>query len=188
MLAAREDLVNRLLDVAGRKNVKLFAMINDILELVLRADEMGISLEETVNEYGFVKAAKDAGFVPAVESLWYDVIEKFFKLDKDWLINKWYKSGKWYGKYYSVKLPADPLNAFKKEIGFLTWDASEFDIVENEDGKMEVRCVNPRFSMSYSTLFSKFLEGALNAFGYECIETAVTRGLIHLLFRRGEGQ
>ena len=82
MLAAREDLVNKVLEIASRKNVKLYGMINDTLELVIRADDMGLSLEEVVDQYGIVKAAKDAGFVPVVETLLYDIVEEVFQRNK----------------------------------------------------------------------------------------------------------
>ena len=185
MLAAREDLVNKVLEIAGRKNVKLYGMINDMLELVIRAEDMGLSLEETVSQYGIVKAAKDAGFVPVVESLWYDVIEKVFRTDRSWMTKKWYETGQWYGKYYSSKLPQDPLAAFKQDLSSLTWNVSEFSIVEDEDGEILVRCVSPRFPLSYTTLFSGFLEGVLNTFGYDCEKKGISKGIIRMVFKKG---
>jgi len=188
MLAAREDLVNKVLEITSRKNVKLYGMINDTLELVIRADDMGLSLEEVVDQYGIVKAAKDAGFVPMAESLLYDIIEKVFHTDKNWIIKKWYESGQWYGKYYSVRLPQDPLKAFKKDILSFTWNASELSITESEDeGGMVVQCVSPRFPLSYTNLFSAFLEGALNSFGYECVKKRVSKGIIRLSFSKTGG-
>lgn len=189
MLAAREDLVNKVLEIASRRNVKLYGMINDTLELVIRADDMGLSLEEIVEQYGFVKAAKDAGFVPVAEGLFYDIIEKVFQRNKRWVTKKWYETGQWYGKYYSVKLPQDPVKAFKEDISSFTWNVSEFSIVESEDGgEVLVRCVNPRFPLSYTTLFSVFLEGAMNMFGYECEKKGVSKGIIRLRFRKVEGE
>jgi hypothetical protein len=189
MLAAREDLVNRVLKIASRKNVKLYGMINDTLELVIRADDMGLSLEEVVDQYGIVKAAKDAGFVPVAESLLYDIVEKVFQRNRRWVTKRWYEAGQWYGKYYSVRLPQDPVKAFKEDICSFTWNASEFSIVESEDrGEVVVRCVSPRFPLSYTTLFSVFLEGALNMFGYECVKRGVSKGIIRLRFRKVGGE
>jgi len=190
MLAGREDLVNKVLEIASRKNVKLYGMINDTLDLVIRADDMGLSLEEVVNQYGIVKAAKDAGFVPVVESLFYDIIEKLFERSKSWVTKKWYESGQWYGKYYSVKLPQDPVKAFKEDICSFTWNVSEFSIAESEEdrGELVVRCVSPRFPFSYTILFSVFLEGALNMFGYECVKKGVSKGIIRLWFKKVEGE
>lgn len=189
MLAAREDLVNKVLKIAGRKNVKLYGMINDTLELVIRADDMGLSLEEVVDQYGIMKAARDAGFVPVVESLMYDIVEKGLQRNKRWVTKKWYEAGQWYGKYYSVKLPQDPVKAFREDICSFTWNVSEFSIVENEDrAEVVVRCVSPRFPLSYTTLFSVFLEGALNTFGYECVNRAVSKGIIRLRFRKAEAE
>ena len=51
-----------------------------------------------------------------------------------------------------------------------------------------MRCVSPRFPLSYTTLFSVFLEGALNTFGYECVNRAVSKGIIRLRFRKAEAE
>ncbi len=189
MLAAREDLANKVLEIANRKNVKLFGLVNDTLELVIRADKMGLSLEEVVAQYGIVKAAKDAGFVPVAEALLYDVVEKVFQRGKRWATKKWYETGQWYGKYYSVKLPQEPIKAFKEDLFSFTWNVSEFGIVESEDkGEVVVRCASSNFSLTYTTLFSVFLEGAMNIFGYECVKRDVSKGIIGLRFKRVESE
>lgn len=183
MLAAREDLANRIVEIADRKNVTLFGMLNDTLELVLKAEEKEISLEEAVNQYGMVKVAREAGFVPVVESLWYDTLDKLFKMDKDWMMKKWHESGQWYGKYYSTKVPQYPLKAFKEDISSLTWNVSEFSVTENKDSsEVVVNCIAPRFLLSQTTLFSAFLEGALEAFGYDVSRRNVSKGILQISF------
>ena len=183
MLAAREDLAIRLLEVADRKNVKLFGMLNETLEMVLKTEDMGLSLDRVVNEYGVVKAAKDAGFVLAVEGLWYEVVDKLFKTEKDWMVKKWYESGQWYGKYYSAKLPQNPLKAFKDDFCSFTWNVSEFAITENKDmSEVVVNCIAPKFSAAQTALFSAFLEGAINVFGFETSKIGVSKGIIQLSF------
>jgi len=185
MLAAREDLVNQLLDIAKRKNVKLYGMVNDALEWIIKAEDMGLSPEEVVGLSEIVKTAKDAGFIPVVESLWYDVVGKIFRVDRSWAMKKWYECGQWYGKYYSVKFPQDPLSAFKRDICSLVWNVSEFNILEKEDGnEVLVRCVSPKSPLSYLTLFSAFLEGIFDLLGYKCTKKDVSKGIIRLVFKR----
>ena len=185
MLAAREDLANKLLEIADRKKVKLFVMLNDTLESALKAEEMGISLADAVSQYGIVKTARETGFVPVVESLWYETLDKLFKMDRDWMMRKWYDSGQWYGKYYSTKVPNHPLKVFKEEISLLTWNISEFSITENKDGGgVVVSCIAPKFLLSQTTLLAAFLEGAFKAFNYELSKKEVSKGIMELSFSR----
>jgi len=184
MLAAREDLVNKLLKIAGRKNVKLFGMINDTLELVLKAEGMSLSLEEAVNEYGIVKAAKDAGFVPAVESLWYDVVEKVFRTDKDWMIKKWYESGQWFGKYLLARFhDRNQVEAFGRLLEVGRWDLKEVHVTEG-GGVVKVRCVSPLLPIENTVLLLKFIEGVMDSLGYKAIKEDCLKGIILLEFER----
>jgi hypothetical protein len=184
MLAAREDLVDRVSEIADRRGFTLFGMINDMLELVVRAEDMGLSLREIVDRYEVVRAAKEAGFILGLESLWYDVVEEAYRRDEDRVMKRWFEAGVWCAKCYLVKGIEDPLAAFNRDMQAFTWNASEFSIVKREEDEALVRCISPRFPHSYTTLFSAFLEGALNTFGYKCVERDVARGVIQLRFCR----
>ena len=166
MLAAREHLVNKVLEIASRKNVKLYGMINDTLELVIRADDMGLSLEEVVDQYGIVKAAKDAGFVPVVESLLYDIVEKVFQRNKRWVTKKWYKSGQWYEKYLLDRFHnQNQVEALGKLLAVTRWDLKEV-LVEEEGGVVKVRCVSPLLPLENTELLVRFVEGVMRVFGF----------------------
>jgi len=183
MLAAREDLVDQVSGIANRKGFTLFGMINDMLELVVRAEGMGLSLREVINGYEVVKAAREAGFVLGLESLWYDVVEEAFRKDRDRMMKRWFEAGGWCAKRYLVKGFEDPPAAFNRDMGTFVWNATEFSIAENEN-EISVRCISPRFPYSYTILFSAFLEGAFNMFGYKCVRKDVARGVIQLRFRK----
>ncbi len=45
MLAAQEDIANRIVDLAQRKDMTVYQTVNDILEQALRVEELGMSLQ-----------------------------------------------------------------------------------------------------------------------------------------------
>ncbi|MEM3798388.1 MAG: hypothetical protein QXY74_08175 [Candidatus Bathyarchaeia archaeon] len=179
MLAAREDLVNRISNVANRRGFTLFDMLNDLLELAVKVDGMGLSLRDVVGEYGLVKAAKDAGFVLGLESLWYEMAELAYNKAKGKALKSWFEAGVWLAKRYATSDTADPLEAFKKDLKAFTWNAPEFTI-EKAENKISIRLISPRFPESYTLLFTSFLEGALETFNYEIVEKEVSKGNIRL--------
>ncbi|MFQ6095560.1 MAG: hypothetical protein ACE5NN_05405 [Candidatus Bathyarchaeia archaeon] len=180
MLAAREDLVDKISEIAKRKGT-LYDFINETLREAIRADSMGLSLREVIDERGIVKAGRDSGFTLVPERLWFDIIERGYRrLGVRWLRNLWYDTGRWYGMYYG------DLDKFKDAMEKIMWDLSEFEI-SHKDENILVRCISPKFSESYSELFRMFLEGALNALGYRLVDGDVLKGVLNLKFKRTQG-
>jgi hypothetical protein len=152
--AAREDLIKLASDVAKKKGFTFYAFMNDILQLTLEAEEMGVSLRNLIEERGLLKAAKDASFVLGLESLWYDMADIASGVE-------------------------DQFQAFKSDLKAFTWNVSEIDIEEMKD-EVSIRIISPKFSESYTNLFASFLESALVAFGFSKVEKEITRGTIRM--------
>jgi hypothetical protein len=91
------------------------------------------------------------------------------------MIGLWYETGQWYGHYY------DDLKKLETAVKRYFWDVSEFKI-SNEGSNVVLACLSSKFSATYTELFSKFLEGALNALGYSLIQSEVSKGIINLKF------
>lgn len=180
MLAAREDLADKISDIALRKGT-LYDYLNETLEEAIRADSIGLSLKEAIDERGIVKVARDSGFTFVPERLWFDICEKAYeRLGIRKMKSLWYETGQWYGTYYG------DLDKLKDAMNKLIWDLSEFEVA-SKDGNLLVRCISPKFSESYSVLFSRFLEGALNALGYEFVDGDILKGVLNLRFKESKG-
>ncbi|MDH5441356.1 MAG: hypothetical protein OEZ48_05815 [Candidatus Bathyarchaeota archaeon] len=180
MLAAREDLADKISEIALRKGT-LYDYLNETLEEAIRADSLGLSLKEAIEERGIVKVGRDSGFTFVPERLWFDICEKAYeRLGVRWLTSLWYETGQWYGRYYG------DLDKFKDAMNKLMWDLSEFE-VSSKDRNLLVRCISPKFSESYSVLFGRFLEGALNALGYEFVDGDILKGVLNLRFKESKG-
>lgn len=181
MLAAKEDLVDQVNEIANRKGLTLFAVTNEALEQVVKLDKMSSRLSDVVREYGIFKAAKEAGFVLVPESLLYETMEKAYNEDKNWMMKKWIEIGEWCGKYYSVKKPEDKFEKLKEDVCRFFWNIREFKVQNGDDGVF-VRCMSPRFQESYAVFLGEFLEGAFGTMGFKCTQKDVSKGFLHLKF------
>jgi hypothetical protein len=183
-LVAREDLVDRLSEVAKGRGYSLYAMVNEVLELAVKAEETDIDLKRVVEERNVLRAAREAGFILGLESLWYEMAELAYEKAKSRALKSWFEAGVWLAKRYATGEVEDAFAAFKKDLEVFTWNAPEF-AVEKAEGKVSVRVISPRFTESYTVLFASFLEGALDAFGYKIASKEVSRGAIRLEALKG---
>ena len=189
MLAADEGLAEEMVRIAEERGQTLFSLVNEVLEQAVRAHDMGLTLRRVVDERGVVGAVREAGFVLAVKTLWFDVLDRAFKPGaKRSMLKKWRETGRWYGKFFVAKKSENPVEGFRDAVCNLMWGASEFDIEVN-NGEGEVRCISADFPLSYTKLFSAFLGGALDALGCRCTKKDVSKGVIRLRFKvEGEGK
>ncbi|MGB9740239.1 MAG: hypothetical protein ACP5IM_01820 [Candidatus Bathyarchaeia archaeon] len=182
MLAAREDLVDSVSALASRRGLTLFGVTNEALEQVLKVNEMGCRLSDVVREFEVFKAAKESGFVLVPEGLLYEAMERAYRENGDWMIAKWFETGEWCGKCFSLRDFEDKVDGLKRHLRGFFWNAKDLEIVDADDGAFSVRCVSPRFPESYTTFLSAFLEGVFKALGYACVERHIAKGFIHLRF------
>ncbi len=181
MLAARVDLADKVLEIAARRGT-LYDYVNDVLEQAIRAESLGLTLKEILDDRWIIKSARDAGFTVIPEKTVFELIEDAYKsLGKEKMANLWYETGQWYGKYY------EDIAKFEGSVKRFFWDISEFK-VSKEDENVVLTCLSSKFSEAYTELFSKFLEGAMNALGYNLDESEVSKGIISLKFVKSKGK
>ena len=179
MLAAREDLADEAGQIASKKGFTAFAMLNNLLELTINAETMGFSLEEAVDNYRFIKSVRNASFTLILESLLYDTSDIAYQKAKDKTMTAWFDAGVWIGKQYISRGGEDPFKAMGRDLKAFIWNAPEFTM-EKTGKQISIRVLSPRFSESYTFLFTRFLEGILEAFGHGVTYKEVGRGNIRL--------
>ena len=179
MLAAREDLVEKISKIAAEKGFTLFGMINNLLELAIRVDSVGVSLEKTIDNYELIKDVKNASFTLVLESLLYDTAEIAFERTKERTLKTWFEAGNWIGRQYRSKKVEDPLEVVVKNLKAFSWNIPEF-VVERNNENASVRVLSPRFSESYTLLLARFLEGILEALDYKVTYKEVGKGNIRM--------
>ena len=183
--AAREDLIESASDIAKEKGFSFYAFVNEILELSIEAENLGVSLRSLIDEHGLLKAAKEAGFVLGLETLWYEMANIAFEKSKTKTSNSWVEAGEWLAKTYISSGVEDPFSVFKRDLESFIWNTSELDIETKKD-MVSIRIISPKFSQAYTFLFAGFLESALETFGYTKFNTDVSRGTIRIKARRSK--
>ena len=184
-LFAREDLVNRLSVIAKQHGYTLYNLVNEILELAIRAEDVGINLRRIFEESWILKTAKKDGFILGLETLWYDMAEIAYSKAKRKAAKKWFEAGVWLAKRYITAGVEEPFEAFKRSLKAYTWNIPELTI-EKDGGSVMVRVMSPRFPESYMILYSSFLEGALKTFGYKISNMEVSPRMIKIKALREE--
>lgn len=179
MLAAREDLADQIGKIAADKGFTIFGMINNLLELAISAEDMGINLEKAVDNYELIKAVRNASFTLVLESLLYDTAEIAYERAKEKTLKTWFEAGSWLGKQYSTKGIEDPLGVIRKDMKAFSWNVPEFTL-DKTNGAVSARVLSPRFSESYTLLFNRFIEGILEALDYDVTYREIGKGNIRL--------
>lgn len=179
MLAARDDLADKIGKIAESRGFTVFGMVNDLLDLAIKVDTMGVSLKEAVDSYELAKEVRDASFVLVFESLLYDTADVAFDKASDKTLQIWFDAGVWLAQRYITRGITDPLAAYAKELKVFAWNVPGINIERSGDG-VSIRILSPRFSESYTVLFNRYLEGMLTGCGYEVTFNEVGRGNIRL--------
>ena len=184
-LFAREDLANKLIEMAKQRGYTLYSIVNEIFELAIQAEEAGVNLRKLFEESWIPKKAKKDGFILGPEALWYDMADIAYKNAREEALKKWFEAGIWLAKRYMTIEPEDAFEAFKKSLRAYTWNIPEVIIEENEK-TVYIRIVSPRIPESYTILYLAFLEGALETFGYKVSNKDASAGSIRIKALRND--
>jgi hypothetical protein len=179
MLAAKDDLADKVGKIAEKRGFTLFSMVNDLLDLAIKVDNMGVSLKEAVDAYELAREVRDASFTLVLESLLYDTSEIAYNDSAEKTLKVWYDAGVWIAQRYIARGVKDPLSAYEHELKVFSWNIPGITVDRSEKG-VSIRILSPRFSESYSKLFNQYLKGILTGFGYKVTFNEVGRGNIRL--------
>jgi len=177
--AAREDLLDDMNKVAKQGGLSLYKFLNEVFELTLRANELGVNLSSLINSRELLKAAMESGLTLGLESLWYEMAELAYAKAKKKALQSWFDAGVWFAKRYVTGETDDPFEDFTKDLKDFTWNVPELAVNKKAD-TISVRIVSPRFTEAYTFLFLSFLQGALETFRYKIGNKEISRGIIRL--------
>ena len=183
MLAADEDIANKIVEIAKRRGSTVYQTVNDILEYAVEVDQMGLMLGDVVDDREMLEKAKKMGFTFTIEKLLYDVVDEAYSHDKNQLSEMWLETGRWYGKYFSTK-SEDGIDAFKEAMQLLTLGTSVFTIEKSKGDGVSLSCVGERFTPGFTEVYSHFMEGVFDTFGFKLAEKENSKGIIRLRFEK----
>ncbi len=179
MLAARDELADKLGKIAQKRGFTLFGMVNDLIELAIKTDTMGVSLEETVDAYELANEVREASFTLVLESLLYETAELAYEKANTKSLQTWFDAGFWIGQRYVARGVKDPLAEYERELKVFGWNIPSKNFSRN-GSDVTVRILSPRFTEAYTALFNRYLEGVLVGCGYEITFNEVGQGNIRL--------
>ena len=187
-MAAREDLVEKIKNLAKKKNLTLYALFNETLEQVLKVEETEKTLTEIVDEYKTFKMVKEAGFILTPSNFIYSILEKTFKDEEKNLTKIWFENGEWFGKYCKTMFPNKNHQKFlEKILNTIFWDLSDCTINKNND-EISIKCVSSRYTFSYTHLLVSFILGMMKPYNYQLTKKDVSRGIVALTFKKEKGE
>jgi len=183
MLAAEEDIANKVAEMAKGRGATIFQTVNAILEEALRVNNMGLALKEVIDRRGMLEKAREMGLTFTVERLLYQVVDTAYDHANKQMSQLWLEEGRWYGNYFANKRD-NGLEAFNEAMELLTFGTSEFAVEEEGENGVSVACVGERFTQGFTDLFSMFIEGVFEALGYKKVSREVSKGIIRIRFEQ----
>ena len=183
MLAAEEDLANKVAQLAEKRGLTIYQTVNDILEQAIRAEGEGVNLKEALDRRSDMVRARDMGLTFTVEHLYYQVVEAAYSDDKQKIEDLWKEMGFWYGKYFKGK-GDDPARDLTEALRFLTY-GSQFTAEKGRGDELTVSCINERYTRGYTQVFASFIKAAYEVLGYRVKDNESSRGIIKIKLVKG---
>ncbi len=179
MLAARDDLVDKVGKIADRRGFTLFGMVNELLDLAIKVDGMGVSLKEAVDSYELAREVKDASFTLVLESLLYETAGIAYDKANEKTLKLWYDAGIWVAQRYLARGVEDPITEYERELKVFGWNVAGVTM-DRSGNTVSFRILSPRFSQAYTELFNSHLKGIITGSGYKVVFNELGRGNIRL--------
>ncbi len=180
--AADAEVGDAFVQMAHKRNLTLYSLLNEMLKHAIELDRAGIALQEAVQRFRTLRTSQEIGFVAVPEKLWYETAEVAHKIDPARTCSRFAEAGEWIGKYSLAKGGGqNPVRHLIDCLSPLTHSSSDFSSEGNET--IRLRCVNNQYSASYSDCFAALLCRAFEKIGYQCTSRDLSKGMVLLSFR-----
>ena len=98
-----ESLLKGLMDASSKDGKPLNRYIEEALQQAVKVFETGQNLNAMVRYFEILQSQRASGAVFTPLTVFDFMTHKVYATDKDKLLDLWYESGKWYGKYITEK-------------------------------------------------------------------------------------
>ena len=181
-IAVRSDLLQKIIEIANKKGKTVYGFVNEICEQATKADEMNSTLDEILEFYRLIKTMRQAGAVMMPPEILDHSIKHLYPLKKKALLENWYNSGLWFGKFLETKFD-DPLKIFREILTTCLWDITEANI-EPKENNISLRVVAPNLPRENTELLLQFISGVMHTLDYKVIKQEYWKGIILLELRK----
>jgi hypothetical protein len=176
LIRAPEDLVDKLSDAAARQGKTFYRYVTEIFEQAVEANKMNKTLSSIIDSYKLSEIIRKTGVVAVPRDFLELGLERTFSEGEEDLLKIWFQTGRLYGLLLKGKFK-DEIEAFIRLVKEGLWLVNEVD-VKYVEKNIILRFIAPSISKERSTLFFRFIEGALTSLEYEIIEKNDYKGII----------
>jgi hypothetical protein len=181
LIVVPKQIADTIKIIAGRIGVPLPAYVTQALTQVIRADELGISIKETIDLFELTTIQKDSGSIRVFRSDFDNIITDLPIRKKKALQKIWYNSGNWYGNYLKTKLDLDSiLNYFEKDL-LISWNLDDVSI-EMKDVELVLKCTSFDISKELMSLLVQYVSGFMDALNFRETEKEILKGLVYIRY------
>ena len=180
LIPVPESLLKGLLNASSKEGKPLNGYIEEALAQAVKVFELGQNLSGMVHYFELLQSQKASGAVFTPLTVYDFMTNKVYATDKEKLLNVWFESGKWYGKYISEKF-SNPVQALADLLEIARWDLNEVD-VKKINNKINLRCTSTSLTKEGSELLLKFISGALEGMNCKILKNEYMKGLILVEF------
>lgn len=175
-----ETLLRGLMEASSKEGKPLNRYIEEALQQAVKVFEAGQNLKGMVRYFEILQSQKASGAIFTPLTVFDFLTSKVYATDKEKLLDVWFESGKWYGKYLTEKFE-DPVKALAELLQAARWDLNEVNVKEI-DGKVKFRCTSTALTKEGTELLLKFIEGALDGMECEAVKSEFMKGLVLVEF------
>ena len=175
-----ETLLRGLMEASSKEGKPLNRYIEEALQQAVKVFEAGQNLKGMVRYFEILQSQKASGAIFTPLTVFDFLTSKVYATDKEKLLDVWFESGKWYGKYLTEKFE-DPVQALADLLQAARWDLNEVNVKEI-DGKVKFRCTSTALTKEGTELLLKFIEGALDGMECEAVKSEFMKGLVLVEF------
>jgi len=180
LIPVPDELVRGLMDASSKEGKPLNKYVEEALQQAVRIFEAGQNLKGMVHFFEILQSQKASGAIFTPLTVFDFLTSKVYATDKEKLLDVWFESGKWYGKYIVEKFE-DPVQALADLLQAARWDLNEVN-VKALDGKVKLRCTSTALTKAGTELLLRFIEGALAGMECKTVKSEFMKGLILVEF------
>jgi hypothetical protein len=186
--AARADLLEKLSELAERRGLTLYALVNQLFQLEIEVGDRGVDLRRVVEEWGEWVRVRNSGFMPVPAILWGDLVKEVYERSgEEWLVARCREVGGWLVKKL-VSSGANPLQELEHLTRLLAPNSPELTF-EARSENVRVLVMNPKLTKPHAAVLASIIEGALINLGYERLVKEVDEGFLRVEgWRAGHAQ
>ena len=180
LIPVPESLLKGLMDAASKDGKPVNSYIEEALQQAVKVFETGQNLAGMVHYFKILQSQKASGAIFTPLTVFDFMTRKVSTTDKDKLLEEWFESGKWYGKYIVEKFQ-NPVQALADLLQVTRGDLNEVNVTAI-DGKTKLRCTSIALTKDGTELLLKFIAGALDGMNCKILKNEFMKGLILVEF------